>query len=89
MHTPPHSTQPNHPPPIHHPAEDSFLASFFQQAEGKAPDEIAALLAADDRVDAAHGCAAAEGQSEQTGEDVVSVRSPCLAGCPGDLAWIR
>jgi ubiquitin carboxyl-terminal hydrolase L3 len=51
-------------------AEDSFLASFFPEAEGKTPAEIATLLAADERIDAAHGSAAEEGQSEQTGEDV-------------------
>lgn len=53
-------------------AEGSFLASFFADAQGKTPEEIAAMLSADDRIDAAHGSAAEEGQSEQTGEDVVS-----------------
>lgn len=53
------------------PADGSFLASFFDDAEGKSPQEIATLLAADERIDEAHGSAANEGQSEQTGEDVV------------------
>lgn len=59
-------------------ADSSFLASFFQEAEGKSPQEIATLLAADDRIDEAHGSAANEGQSEQTGEDVVCGLDPLV-----------
>lgn len=68
-------------------AEGSFLAGYFEDVQGKTPEAAAALLAADDRIDAAHGSAAEDGQSAQTGEDVVGVE----LGAVGDVGvggWV-
>lgn len=50
------------------PAPGSFLARFGAACEGKSPAERAHLLASDAALDAAHGAAAALGQSAQPAE---------------------
>ena len=75
--SPSHTLHPNHRNTQRITAEGSFLAGYFGDAQGKTPEAAAALLAADDRIDAAHGSAAEDGQSAQTGEDVVGVGGGC------------
>ncbi|EWM23999.1 ubiquitin carboxyl-terminal hydrolase isozyme l3 [Nannochloropsis gaditana] len=45
--------------------EGSFLESFAERTQDKTPDERAVILEEDEGLDAAHGCAAADGQSQQ------------------------
>ncbi|ETV80340.1 hypothetical protein, variant 1 [Aphanomyces astaci] len=47
------------------PRHGSFLSSFFSKTDGKTPDEIAAILQADDEIEETHASAAQDGQSEQ------------------------
>eukprot|EP00052_Salpingoeca_macrocollata_P034757 m.12571 g.12571 ORF g.12571 m.12571 type:complete len:245 (+) comp6928_c0_seq1:163-897(+) len=48
--------------------EGSWLEGFFKNAQGKTPDERAALLEEDDKIEQEHDAAASEGQTERSEE---------------------
>ncbi|RHY99576.1 hypothetical protein DYB37_001516 [Aphanomyces astaci] len=65
----------------------SFLSSFFSKTDGKTPDEIAAILQADDEIEETHASAAQDGQSEQLEhvDDPINTHFVCFSVVDGHL----
>ncbi|RQM27984.1 hypothetical protein B5M09_001912 [Aphanomyces astaci] len=72
---------------VAHASHGSFLSSFFSKTDGKTPDEIAAILQADDEIEETHASAAQDGQSEQLEhvDDPINTHFVCFSVVDGHL----
>ncbi|KAF0695433.1 Aste57867_13782 [Aphanomyces stellatus] len=69
------------------PRPDSFLATFFAKTQDKTPEEMAAILEADDELEETHASAAQAGQSEQLEhvDDPINTHFVCFSAVDGHL----